>query len=224
MKRTIYIALALLLFLLLDATAIAQNSQETSSDEDCTAKPEACVQVNYDRFKDRTTVVTRPFILSDQLKFWNTLSLIVGYSSSGKEITRPSEGGFIFNVTFADVRNGDQPAFANSKSVYLLIDGKSYSLGDVSLKRYNDEPVQQKWSYGLLVPFEILELIDSAKEVEMRAGSVEFKFDDNVKAAFHRLVELVPKESAVIPKKEDVAPKVKTPAPKPVPHRRRGRP
>jgi hypothetical protein len=205
----------------LDATVIAQNTQETSSENDCTAKPDACVVVNYDRFKNSTSVVTRPFYV-DTGKFWNTLSLTAVYSSPGKDIIRPNEVGFLFTVTFTDVHGGDQPAFATSKDVDLLIDGKAYPLGNVSLGRFENESVRQEWSYVLFVPFKVIESIASAKDVEMRAGSVEFKFDNNFKASFRRLVELTPKE-IVAPKKEEV-PLAKPPTPKPTPRRRRGRP
>jgi hypothetical protein len=219
MMRTTQTAIASLLPVMLAVTAaIAQNTQEALTDP-CIRG--GCVTTIYDKFQARTFVGMSPVLLSTPGDFWNRLTFSVVYSSSGTTILRPDKATFLFEVKFMDVNMKDQQAFETRKGVYLLIDDTPYPLGDVALINYENKSSIGEWSYALPVPFKILELIASAKKVEMRAGSVEFAFDDNLKSAFRHLVELAPKET-IAPPKENVTPQpVKPPVRKPSSRRRR---
>lgn len=218
MKRAIYIALALLLLISLDATAIAQNTQE-ASDEPCVVQKERCVQTFYDKFQDITIVRTIPLVVY-QTRYYGWLTFGAAYLSHGTQTVRPESAIFYFEQAAFSTHETD--FFENSRGIYLLVDGKPKSLGDVSLQKFDNSNGVRKWTHAITVPFNILELIASGKSLEMRAGSVEFTFDDNLKAAFSHLIALTPKE-APAPKKED-APPAKLPTQKSTPRRRRGRP
>jgi hypothetical protein len=201
MKRTIYIALALLLTTWLDATAIAQNTQE-AQDNSCAASKEGCIQTYYDKFQDKTLVRIIPIRIYDNPRGFSWLSLSAAYLSPGTKIVRPEVVFFYFNFT-AIVSDETSP-FENVQSVYLLIDSKPQSLGSVSLQKFDNTSFRQ-WSYSLAVPFPILELIALGKSVEMRAGSVELTFDEDLKTAFRRLAELTPKETNIVAPKENIS-------------------
>jgi hypothetical protein len=223
-RGTICIVLVSLLIAELGTNIVAQSTQTTASDP-CATKV-GCVTTEYDKFQDRTYVMMSNFALTrGSMAFWNTLSMRVAYFSPGTTIRRPEKVGFIFTSTYMDVHLGDQPAFAKTQGVYLLIDDKPYPLGDASLNKYEGGEMRT-WVYVLEVPFNILELIASGKSVEMRAGAVEFTFDDELKASFRRLVELAPKEE--IKKSTSTEKQVAAPNPKPTqparPSRRRKRP
>jgi hypothetical protein len=215
MKRATYSALVFLLFATLtDAIAIAQNTQEPSPDP-CVMKG-GCVRVSYDRFQDRTFILMEPVSLTPG-RFYNDLTLTAGYTSSGPTIKRPSVAFFIF-ISSGGEHLG-RNAFETVKGVYLLIDGIPHPLGDVSFRKSDNTSYPlMKWTYDLAVPFDTLELIATGKRVEMRAGSVESTFDDYLKAAFQRLVDLAPKKADV------ASPAVKPPAPKRTLRRQRRRP
>ena len=217
MKRAIYPALAfLLLTTLTDAIAIAQNTQEASSDP-CVTRG-GCVVTSYDRFQNSTLVLMTPALLtSPQNDLAKSLTLSVSYNSPGIEIARPENAAFFFKSSVWVETQKRRQAFDTSKSVYLLIDETSYPLGDVSLVKFENTEFPT-WTYGLNVPFRILELIASGKTIEMRAGDVEVTFDNYLKAAFQRLVELAPKKADVVP------PMVKSPALKRLSRRQRRRP
>jgi len=191
MKRTIYFALVLLLLTtLFDATANAQNTQASSPDP-CVENG-GCVITHYDRFQNSTMVAMTPVLLTPvQENLLKSLTLSAAYVSPGTVITRPATATFIFNSTILIQSERRREAFDSIKGVYLLVDGTSYPLGNVYLSRF-DNTRFSTWTYGLEVPFRILELIASGRTIEMRAGDVEVTFDDNIKTAFRRLVELAP--------------------------------
>lgn len=221
MKRAFYLAAAVLLIARLDATANAQNSQETFTSSE--TKLEERVKVEYDRFQDKTFVVMKPIFLTvPTVEYDNDpfVKLAVGvvYSSPGNTIKRPETASFAFTSSAWDAFSRVE-AFEKSKGVYLLIDGSPYPLGDVSLIRAerNEASIITR-TYGLEVQFKFVEMIATGKKVEMRAGSVETTLDENIKSSFRRLVELAPK-------KESPAPANAAPRPKPArTSRRRGRP
>jgi len=194
MKRTFYIVAAMLLVTWLDATANAQNTQASSPDP-CVENG-GCVITNYDRFQNSTMVAMTPVLLTPiQENLLKSLTLSVAYISPGTVITRPATATFIFNSTILIQSERRREAFDSIKGVYLLVDGTSYPLGNVYLSRF-DNTRFSTWTYGLEVPFRILELIASGRTVEMRAGDVEVTFDDNIKAAFRSLVELAPQAAS----------------------------
>lgn len=202
MKRAVYTAAAVLLIACLDATATAQNAQEHPPDV-CFAP--GCVTAKYDKFQGRTIVMMHHAVLtSDALE--NSLTLSVAYSSPGAAIRRPDEATFLFTTTAMGKMPGqtfEEPgektqAFETRKGVYLLIDGTPHPLGDVILLKSEETAsfprAIRTYHHALVVPFKVLDSIAAAKSVEIRAGSIETSFDENMKAAFRRLVELVPKE------------------------------
>ena len=202
MKRAYYVTVTLLCLAALNATANAQDTQETPSD--LCEKKAGCVKTDYDRFKDRTTVTMTPVLLVPKYGYGNPLEgiqLAIIFSSPGKVIQRPDKTIFYFAAMDA-FRSGEEPlAFSKSQDVDLLIDGVSHPLGAVSSlggKKTNLEyMVTPMWAYSLEVPFEVLEKIAAAKRVEIRAGSVETLLDADTREAFRRLVELAPRtESA----------------------------
>jgi hypothetical protein len=221
MKRAFYIAAVVLLIARLNATANAQNSQETSVSSE--AKPEERVKVEYDRFQDKTFVVMTPtFLTVPTVEYHNDpfvkLAIGVVYSSPGIIIKRPETASFVFTSS-AWGAFGRVEAFEKSKGIYLLIDGSPYPLGDVSLIRAerNEASIITR-TYGLEVPFKFVEMIATGKKVEMRAGSVETTLNENIKSSFRRLIEIAPK-------KENPAPAKAVPRPKPThTFRRRKRP
>lgn len=223
MMRITQAAIALLLFAMLaEATVIAQNTQEGSSIP-CSV---GCVETKYDRFEDRTSVMLLPILLArdSDSTAQEGFRMAIAYSSPGKNIQRPNKVFLFFTVTDRYSKQEEPRAFKGNRSVYLLIDEVSHPLGQVeSLGRREDnflDAVYPRWAYSLEMSFEVLEKIASAKNIEIRAGSVEFKFDDNFKAVFRRLIEITPKE-IVAPKKEDALP-AKPPTPKRTTRRRRG--
>lgn len=209
MKRAFYITVTMLLLAWLDATANAQNSQETFTPSE--AKIEERVKVEYDRFKDKTFVAMLPLFLTiPTVEYKNDpfMKLAVGvvYSSSGNTIKRPESVSFVFTSSAWDAFSRVE-AFEKNKGVYLLIDGSPYPLGDVSLVRAERNEAIITRTYGLEVSFKFVEMIATSKTVEMRAGSVETILDENIKSSFRRLVE-------VAPKKESPAPANAAPRPK----------
>jgi hypothetical protein len=122
---------------------------------------------------------------------------------------------------------GEEPlAFKKSRDVDLLIDEVSRPLGSVEVlsRRLNElDLFYPTWTYTLEVPFDVVEKIAAAKRVEIRAGSVETFLDEDMRAAFRRLVELAPRKEST-PASDKVSPReVKRPKPARTP-RRLGRP
>jgi hypothetical protein len=211
-KRAFYITGTMLLLAVLNATVAAQNPQEPPSDP-CEARKQGCVTVEYDRFKDKTFVTMTPIFLTIPTVTWVDDPVVkvavgVSFSSSGNTVRRPETVTLIFIATVLHALEAKEHAFANSKSVDLLIDGKPYPLGEVSLEKESPGYMASGWEYSLRAPFEVIEKITSAKMVEIRAGSVETTIDEKVKAPFRRLIKLVPKEErAASPAVEKAAPR-----------------
>jgi hypothetical protein len=227
-KWIIYTVAAALLMMLLNATAIAQDTQDTSTDQ-C-AKKAGCVKTDYDRFKDQTTVLMTPVLLVPNNGYGNPLDgiqMAVIYSSSGTAIRRPDKVLVVFMATDISGMQVEPDVFKKSRDIDLLIEGASYPLGGVeSLGRRSSTPIDDifrpTWTYSLSVPFDVVEKIAAAKRVEIRVGSVETFLDEDTKAAFRRLVELAPKKEST-PTNDKITPRdVKRP--KPTRTRRRGRP
>jgi hypothetical protein len=191
MKRAFCITVATLLLALLNATANAQDTQEAQT-YPCFVRTEGCVWDEYDRFQDKTIVTMTPLHLTfpPVLGYSSSMSVSIGaeFSSSGAAVKRPE------TITLAFITFISNP-FADKKGVYLLIDGKSYPLGDVSLERESRNDYESK--YSLQAPFEVVEKIATAKTVEIRIGSAETSLDEKVKAPFRRIVEVVPKKESV---------------------------
>jgi hypothetical protein len=224
MKRTIYTTLALLLIAWLNAIVNTQNKQEDSS-VPCSV---GCVETKYDRFEDRTTVALPPILLAQASESApeEGFRMTIAYSSPGKRIQRPDKVFLFFMVTDRFSRQEEPRIFKGSRSVYLLIDDISHPLGQVeSLGRSEGsflDIAYPTWRYVLEMPFEVLEKSASAKNIEIRAGTVETVFNETTKAIIRRLVKLTPKEVAP---KNDVTPSiVKPPTPKRAPRRQRRRP
>lgn len=209
MKRAFYIIAMTLLLAMLHAIANAQDTQELSAFP-CYAKAEGCVQVEYDRFKDKTFVTMTPVQLTDYSS-WMRLTVGAEFSSPGNAVKRPE------TVTFKFIASAlSSNPFADEKGVYLLIDGKPYPLGDLSLEK--ESPRDYESRYSLQVPFEVIEKIASSKLTEIRISSGETILDEKVKGPFRRLVELAPKRESSAPAKD-------APRPKPArTSRKRGRP
>lgn len=224
MKRAVYTVVTVLLIAWLDATANTQSAQDPS--EPCASKATGCVRVEYDRFKDTTTVLMTPVLLVPNYGYGSVLEsiqMMVTYSSPGKVMRRPEKALFLFAATDRHNTGQEPMAFRKSRDVDLLIDGVSRPLGGVDIvgRKLNESDIFfPTWTYSLEVPFDVVENIAVAKRVELRAGSVETTLDEASKAAFRRLVELTPKrEGAASPAQEKVAPReVKRP------RRRRSRP
>ncbi|HEX3560230.1 MAG TPA: hypothetical protein VHU19_13575 [Pyrinomonadaceae bacterium] len=222
MKRTFYTIVTMLLLAVLNATAKAQDTQETLPDP-CEKKT-GCVKVDYDRFKDKTRVAMTPVLLLPDNGYGNPLEGVqmgVVYFSPGKVILRPDKVTFFFAAQDTSNAGYEPSAFHKSRDVDLLIDGVSRPLGavDVVGRKLNDfDLFYPTWTYTLEVPFDVVEKMAAAKRVEIRAGSVETFLDDDTRAAFRRLVELMPK-------KESPAPAKAAPHPQPTrTPRRRSRP
>jgi hypothetical protein len=214
MKRAFYITATMLLLASLNATANAQDIQDTQTDP-C-AKKAGCVKSDYDRFKDKTTVVMTPILLVPNYGYGNPLhgiQMAVVYSSPGTAIQRPDEASVFFMATDISGMQEEPDVFKKSRDVDLLIDGASHPLGAVErLGRRSSNPLDDMfrptWVYSLSVPFDVMEKIAAAKRVEIRAGLVETFLDDDTKTAFRRLVEVAPKKEAPAPAK--IAPRPKS--------------
>jgi hypothetical protein len=229
MKRAFYVTITILLLALFNATANSQDTQDTQTDP-CEKKA-GCVKSNYDRFKDKTTVVMTPVLLVPNYGYGSPLhgiQMAVIYSSPGTTIQRPDKAFVFFMATDMSGMQEEPDVFKKSRDVDLLIDGASHPLGEVEpLGRRSSSPIDDifrpTWAYSLSVPFDAVEKIAAAKRVEIRAGSVETFFDEDTRAAFRRLVELAPKKESV-PANDKVAPRdLKRPKPART-SRRRGRP
>lgn len=215
-----------LLGLLLTATANAQDTQDVSTDP-C-AKKAGCVKTDYDRFKDKTTVLMTPVLLVPNNGYGNPLDgiqMAVIYSSPGTVIQRPDKVLVFFMAMDISGMQVEPGVFKKSRDIDLLIDGASHPLGAVDpLGRRSSTPIDDifrpTWMYSLSVPFDVMEKIAAAKRVEIRAGSIETFLDEDTRAAFRRLAELVPKKENPVPTKDKA-----TTRPKPTrTSRRRGRP
>jgi hypothetical protein len=222
MKRVTYINIIVLVLLLFGYTANAQDTQENPPDP-C-EKKDGCVKSDYDRFKDRTTVVMTAVYLVPDNGYGNPLHGVrmgVIYSAPGKVVQRPDKVMFFFAAQDMSNAGYEPVAFQKSRDIDLLIDGVSTPLGtaEVLSRRLNElDLYYPTWTYSLEVPFNVVEKIAAAKQVEIRAGSVDTFLNDDTKAAFRRLAELVPK-------KETPASAKAAPRPKPTrTPRRRGRP
>lgn len=213
---TIWIGVTVPLVLWFASIANAQDTQESPTFP-CYVKTEGCVRVEYDRFKDVTLVAMTPVTLTG---YSSRMSLAVSaeFSSPGRVIKRPET----VILKFIASALSSNP-FSDEKGVYLLLDGKSYPLGDLSLEK--ESPRDYESRYSLRAPFDVVEKLASAKVVEIRVGSAETTLGDQVKAPFRRLVELAPKEErATSPAVEKTLPReVKRPKPART-SRRRGRP
>ncbi|MDT7778231.1 MAG: hypothetical protein QOC99_743 [Acidobacteriota bacterium] len=223
-ERAVWISVAVL-FVCFAANANAQDTQETPPDP-CEKKA-GCVKSDYDRFKDTITVGMTPVLLVPNNGYGNPLEGIqmgVMYSSPGTVVQRPDKALFFFGATDRYNTGAEPVAFRKSRDVDLLIDGVSRPLGGVEVlrRRLSESDIFfPTWTYSLEVPFDVVEKIAAAKRVEVRAGAVDTFLDEDTKAAFRRLVELVPKKESVPPLAKDKA----APRPKPTrPSRRRGRP
>jgi hypothetical protein len=219
-------AAVVLLLVLLNAIAAAQDTQEISSDP-CEKKA-GCVKSDYDRFKDRTTVTMTPILLVPKYGYGSPLEgvqMAVIYSSLGKVIQRPDKVLLLFAAT--DVYNsGQEPlAFRKSRDVDLLIDGVSQPLGaaEILRRKLNELDIASStWTYSLEVPFDVIEKIAAAKRVEIRAGSVETLLDEETRVSFRHLIELTPKKEPAAPAaQKSVPPSVKRPKAARMPQRRK---
>lgn len=213
--RAICIGVLWLFVAWLAADAKAQNTQEPSTFP-CYVRIEGCVRAEYDRFKDKTFVTMTPVQLTG---YSSSVSLALGaeFSSPGRAVKRPE----VVTLKFIAFALSSNP-FADERGVYLLIDGKPYPLGDLSLEKESSRDYESR--YSLQATFDVVEKIASAKMAEIRVGSKETTLDEKVKAPFQRFIELVPKEErAVSPAVEKAVPReVKRPKPARTP--RRGRP
>lgn len=203
MKRAFYITVTTLLLAVFSVTANAQDTQQEPSTFPCFARTEGCVRDEYDRFQDKTFVRMTPTRLTFPpiLGYPSSVYVEIGaeFSSPGKAIKRPEA------VTIIFITSSFSATFADKKGVYLLLDGKPYALGDVSLEK--ESPREYQSRYSLRVPFEVVEKIASAKVVEIRVGSDETSLDEKIKSSFGRLIELVPKEERTVsPATEKAAP------------------
>jgi hypothetical protein len=211
MKRAFYITATMLLLASLNATANAQDTQDTQTDP-CEKKM-GCVKTNYDRFKDRTTVVMTPIYLVPDNGYGSPLWGIrmgIIYSSPGEVVQRPDKVTCFFAAQDMSNEGHEPTAFQKSRDVDLLIDGVAQPLGTVALvgRKLNElDLFYPTWTYTLEVPFDVVEKIAAAKRVEIRAGSVETFFNDDTQAAFRRLVEIAPKKEAPAPAKAAPRPK-----------------
>lgn len=225
MKRASYITIVMLILSAFNAIANAQEAQETQPDP-C-AKKAGCVKTEYDRFKDRTAVMMTPVTLLPDNGYGNPLEaiqMLLVFSSPGKVVQRPDKVNFIFAATDRYNTGQEPPAFRRSRGVDLLIDEVPTPLGTVQVlsRRLNEFDLYfPTWTYSLEVPFDLMEKIAVAKQVEIRAGSVDTFLNDDTKAAFRRLVELVPKREPAAPAaQKNASPSVKRPKAARMPQRR----
>lgn len=121
----------------------------------------------YDRFENRTRYWTPP------ARMVYGLDLRVTFSFRGKGAGNDIEGfHLVFSSTSSDWR------YLKDSHLYLLIDGKSVSLGQPKA-RDNDvqtgySSVQVKEVLAFPIKYQTLQKLTAAKNVEMRLGSTEF--------------------------------------------------
>lgn len=159
------------------------------------------ISVDYDRFKDKTTVQTKEVdigdlvqmgyrngehvvIHPDALFFW--FKIVGSYSFAGQQKTRVDSMNLFFMTTSRTWR------FLNDTDLNVIADNERIPLGKM-VRRGKAESllrvVSVRETLGATIPSSTMSKIANAKKVEMRVGSIEFEFGDNERQALRELVK-----------------------------------
>ena len=143
------------------------------------------IQVDYDRFKDVTTLQTFPPIEIDT-GFLTDLELTAFFKCSGQRILRPERLGLGFS---SSSQNGFR--YGQSSELIFIADGHRISLGTVLYSGSRDPVLTTIVNEVMAVEISVadFERLAKASTVEARLGSTEFRLTIDQRILFKMLCD-----------------------------------
>lgn len=147
-------------------------------------KHKSRISMDYDKFKDETTVTVGPYFLSSGLDLVMTNSQfeILGmFIFTGQKLAAP-----IDVLTIAFISSSKDWQFLNDQDLYVLVDGERLNLGKAR-RNSNVKLGRVKEMLAVDVGFDVFSSIANGTKVEMKLGPKELKLKDEHLEGFRDL-------------------------------------
>jgi hypothetical protein len=154
------------------------RAQEAAKKKGLFFSDEIKIEASYDKFEDKTTVTLMP--LSVKSGFLDEFGLYAGFTYPGQQLSEPKTItlGFAYSV-LADSPN---PQFKEKHDLILLINGERLLLGTTIYDSATSPTLlgsAQLETMKLHLSPQLFSRIVTAKSVEARLGTIDFKLTDH---------------------------------------------
>ncbi len=132
------------------------------------------VKIEYDRFKDRTSVALWPMKIPLQSEYL-TLELVVVTTYPGQELPDSLED---LDVLIAFTSRSHEWQFQRNTNLIAILDGERQRFGTMTRESDTENGLLVE-DLRMMISEETLATLANSKTVEMQLGNVEFKLGEN---------------------------------------------
>lgn len=174
--------------LLILALAVSIQCQSDLKAKTKTFRNSKRFSVEYDKFKDRSTISVGPFATPPEGKGARGMfGVYARFFFQGPEVKTPVETFYLGIVCY-----GRDWQFLYTEKVYLLIDGERLAIEAQRSSKIGDSRWSSLTSEWLVIPVsaDVFQRVVNAKSVELKAGNFETKLKEEHQTAFRDLLSL----------------------------------